>query len=38
VAVSRQHLDVVPVFRKAALELAHRAFVFGDLCLDPLEL
>src|SRR6478672_11693510 len=37
-AVSREHLDVVPVFGEALLELRDGRLVFRDLRLDPLEL
>jgi hypothetical protein len=37
-SVSRQHLDIVPVFREAPLELGDGRFMFGDLRLDSLEL
>ena len=37
-SVSRQHLDIVPVFRQMPLELGHGRFMLGDLCLDSLEL
>ena len=36
--VSREHLDVVPVFGEALLELGDGRLVCRDLCLDPLEL
>ena len=36
--VSREHLDVVPVFGEAQLELGDGRLVFRKLCLDPLEL
>ena len=37
-AVSREHVDVVPVLCKALLELGDRALAGGDLRLDALEL
>ncbi len=37
-SVSRQHLDIVPVFRETPLELGDGRFMFGDLRLDSLEL
>ena len=38
VAVSREHLYVVPVFSQTPLELGDRALVCGDLRFDALEL